>query len=231
MSTKVWPGNEAWGQPPKTFESTIEALNAGLARLQLDFVDLSLIHAPFPKNQRLDQWRALLELRRLGKARAIGVSNFNVAHLEEIKAAGMPLPDANQIERHPWSQKSELVTYLSHNGITPIAYSSLAPLANWRVVEGHNSGKTEKMKADGVREDSPFKILAKKYRVTEAQILLRWALQKGYPILPKSVNKERMRQNIDLFAFEIDDEDMAAIAGMDRGDGIVWSGEDPCNVP
>lgn len=230
VTTKLWPGNEAWGQKPKTYESTIEALNASLARLQLNYVDLYLIHAPFPKKQRLEQWRALVELRRLGKARAIGVSNFNEAHIEEIKAAGLPLPDTNQIELHPWSQKPGLISYLGQNGISVIAYSSLVPLSSWRNVEGQASAKTEDMKADGTSESSPFKIMANKYGVSEAQVLLRWALQKGYAVLPKSTNEERIRQNIDLFSFEIDDEDMAAIAGMDRGEGVAWGGGDPLKV-
>ncbi len=86
------------------------------------------------------------------------------------------------------------------------------------------------MKADGAQEDSPFKIMAKKYGVSEAQVLLRWGSQKGYAVIPKSRNEERMRQNIDIFSFEIDDEDMASIAGMDRGDGVAWAPGDPSKV-
>jgi 2,5-diketo-D-gluconate reductase A len=227
VTTKLYPGNEDWGQTPKTYETSIESLQASLARLQLDYVDLYLIHAPLAQAQRLEQWRALVELQRQGKVRAIGVSNYNVAHIEEIKAAGLPLPAANQIELHPWSQKPDLVSYLAESGISIIAYSSLVPLSSWRDVEGQDSAKTEDMKADGASADSPFKIMAKKYGVSEAQILLRWGIQKGYAVLPKSVNAERIRQNIDLFDFEIDDEDMAAIAKMDRGDGVAWSVGDP----
>jgi 2,5-diketo-D-gluconate reductase A len=227
VTTKLWPGNEAWGQAPKTYDSTIESLHASLARLQLDYVDLYLIHAPFPRTQRLEQWKALVELQRQGKVQAIGVSNFNEAHIEEIKAAGLPLPDANQIELHPWSQKSDLVTYLTEHEISIIAYSSLVPLSSWRNVEGQDSAKTEQMKADGAGSDAPFKVMAKKYGVSVAQLLLRWGIQQGYAVLPKSANPERMRQNINLFGFEIDDEDMAAIAKMDRGGGVAWSVGDP----
>lgn len=227
VTTKLWPGNEAWGQPPKTYEATIAALNSSLAKLQLDYVDLYLIHAPFGDAQRLEQWQALLELQQQGKVQAIGVSNFREVHIEEIKAADLPLPDVNQIELHPWSQKPDLVAYLAENNMAITAYSSLVPLSTWRAVAGQASAKTESMKADGASAASPFKAMAQKYGVTEAQLLLRWGVQNGYAVLPKSANVARIRQNIDLFSFAIDDEDMAAIAEMDRGDGVAWSSGDP----
>ena len=231
VTTKLAPGNEAWGQTLKTYDSTIASLNSSLTNLDLDYVDLYLIHAPFAKSKRLEQWNALVELRKQGKVRAIGVSNFNKSHIEEIKSAGLPIPDANQIELHPWSQKSELVSYLRDNGIIPIAYSSLVPLAEWRAKEGQESSKTEKMKSDGADRHSPFKVMAKKYFVTEAQVLLRWGVQKGYPVLPKSINEERIRLNMDLFSFEIDNGDMSAIEDMDRGGGIAWPSGDPLLAP
>ncbi len=227
VTTKLWPGNPAWGQTAKTIESTVASLDASLERLGLDYVDLYLIHAPFERDQRLAQWRGLVELRRQGKARAIGVSNFSARHIEELKAAGLPTPAANQIELHPWSQKPELVRYLDDNAITPIAYSSLVPLSTWRTAEGQDSAKTDQMKADGETADAPFKVMARKYGVSEAQILLRWAVQKGYPVLPKSANPDRIRRNADIFGFNIDDADMAAIETMDRGDGVAWAMGDP----
>jgi len=225
VTTKLWPGNAAWGQTPKTFESTLTSLDESLTKLRLAHVDLYLIHAPFEKSQRLAQWKALVEARRLGKARAIGVSNFSQQHLEELREAGLPLPDANQIELHPWSQKPQLVAYLAKHHIAPIAYSSLVPLSTWRTAKGHHSAKTPQMRADG--ETSPFKVMAKKYGVTESQVLLRWAVQQGYAVLPKSTNPERIRQNLDLFGFALDDADLTAIASMDRGDGVAWTNGDP----
>ncbi len=227
VTTKLFPGNAAWGQTPKTTETTISSLEESLERLGLDYVDLYLIHAPFDREQRIAQWRGLVELREQKKTRAIGVSNFNISHIEELVAAGLPRPQANQIELHPWSQKPELVRYLDEHRIVPIAYSSLVPLSTWRTAPGQNSAKSEAMQADSQREDSLFKRLAKKYGVTEAQILLRWGVQKGYPVLPKSTNPERIRQNADLFSFSIDAADMELIAKEDRGDGVAWPSGDP----
>lgn len=227
VTTKLWPGNPAWGDPIKGHSDTIAALESSLERLDLEYVDLYLIHAPFAGAQRLEQWNALEELRRRGKARSIGVSNFSIAHLEEIREAGLSTPDVNQIELHPWSQKPELTSYMYQNGINAVAYSSLVPLAQWRVAAGHESSKSEAMKQAGMNDESEFKRLAAKYQVTEAQLLLRWGLQKGYAVLPKSTDPERIRQNIDLFGFTIDDDDMAAVAILDQGAGVAWSSGDP----
>lgn len=230
VTTKLWPGNPAWGDPVKDAGATAEALEASLRRLGMEYVDLYLIHAPFAGAGRLEQWRSLVDLRDRGRARAIGVSNFSIDHIREIERAGLPLPDANQIELHPWSQKPELIAYLQQTGIQPIAYSSLVPLSSWRAAEGQDSAKTEAMISDGARADSPFKAMAGKYGVAEAQVLLRWAIQKGFAVLPKSTDPERVRQNIDLFSFGIDASDMEVIAGMDRGDGVAWAVGDPIRV-
>lgn len=227
VTTKLWPGNPAWGQTAKTTQTTIDSLNQSLDRLGLDYVDLYLIHAPYLAEDRLAQWKGIVELQQQGKAKAVGVSNFNITHIEELKTAGLPTPAVNQIELHPWSQKPKLVSYLSDNGITPIAYSSLVPLSTWRTTPGQDSAKSAEMKADGERDDSPFKIMANKYGVSEAQILLRWGIQMGYPVLPKSTNLNRLKQNIDLFSFEIDAADMAQTVTMDRGDGVAWAIGDP----
>jgi 2,5-diketo-D-gluconate reductase A len=227
VTTKLWPGNPAWGDPPKGYDGTVSAFEASLAALGLDYVDLYLIHAPSGGSERLNEWRALVDLKAQGRARAIGVSNYTEAHIEEIRAAGLPMPEYNQIELHPWSQKPGLLAFMAENGIAPIAYSSLVPLSTWRSDPGQDSAKTPEMQAAGADANSPFKAMASRYGVTEAQVLLRWGVQKGFAVLPKSLNPQRMRQNIDLFGFEIDAADTTRIEAMDRGDGVAWATGDP----
>ena len=223
VTAKLWPGNPAWGDASKTGAQTLAECDASLSRLGLDYVDLYLIHAPFGGDKRLEQWHALLDLQASGRARALGVSNFNESHLGEIATAGLPMPDANQLELHPWSQKPGLLAYMAKYDISPIAYSSLVPLSTWRTEPGQDSAKTDEMKSDG----TAFKEMAEKYGVSEAQLLLRWGVQNGYAVLPKSVNRDRMRQNFDIFSFSIDDADMAQMATMNLGDGVAWASGDP----
>ena len=230
ITTKLWPGNVNWGETPKAFDATIASLNSSLARLQLDYVDLYLIHAPFQKEHRIEQWKALVELQKQGKVRAIGVSNFTQEHIDDIIAAELPLPALNQIELHPWSQKPELVRYLQEKGIVPMAYSSLVPLSAWRDSAGQDSAKTAQMKAEGKSKSSPLKELSAKYGVSESQLLLGWGIQNGFPVIPKSTKPERMKLNLDIFDFQIDAQDMAAIATMDRGDGVAWAIGDPSKL-
>ncbi len=223
VTTKLWPGNAAWGDAPRDGTQTQSECKASLARLGLDYVDLYLIHAPYGGPQRVAQWKALVALQAQGKARAIGVSNYNPEHLMEIHDAGLPMPDANQIELHPWSQKPELLAVMQQHGIAPIAYSSLAPLSTWRTEPGQDSAKTEAMRTDG----HVFADIAAQCGVTEAQLLLRWGVQKGYAVLPRSLNLERLRENIDLDGFSVSPEHMAHLDNLDRGDGIAWATGDP----
>lgn len=222
VTTKLWPGAAEWGEEAKSGAQTIAALDASLSRLGLDHIDLYLIHSPHGGAKRLEQWAALLELKRQGKARSVGVSNYAEDHLAEIRAAGLAAPDANQIELHPWSQKPALVAALRDAGILPIAYSSLAPLSTWR--QGQTSAKTPG------QHDDVLSDMARRYGVSEARLLLRWGVQSGYPVLPKSLNPARMRENIDLAGFAIDDADMATIRGLDRGDGLAWEMGEPTRV-
>jgi len=223
VTTKLWQGGYG-GQPAldsdgvkRAFENSYNALNIGT-------IDLYLIHSPHGGARRIEQWRTLLELRNQGLIRTVGVSNFSVAHLQEIERAGLELPEVNQIELHPWSQKPELVAFMRERGILPIAYSSLAPLSSWR------AGQEKSARSEAIEHSDIFAKMAAKYGVSEAQLLLRWGVQMGYPVLPKSLNSERQKQNLDLFSFEIDAADMAILAAQDKGDGLAWQSGDPSKI-
>ena len=224
ITTKLWPGGLIKVDRVKNSEGTAKSLEKSLRNLDLDYVDLYLIHSPHAKDKRLEQWETLVLLKEAGKTKHIGVSNWGINHLEELVDKGYPLPSANQIELHPWSQKPELVTYLQEKNIDIIAYSSLVPLSTWRHKKGENSLKTKEMYEDSRNKDSLFKSLSSKYGVSEAQILLKWALQLNYAILPKSINVERIKSNFELY-FTIDNEDMELIKSQDRGGSITWNME------
>ena len=226
ITTKLWPGGMVKVDRVKNKEGTIKSLEKSLRNLDLDYVDLYLIHSPHAKEKRIEQWETLLTLQERGKAKNIGVSNWGINHLEELLQKSLPLPSANQIEIHPWSQKPELVSYLKEKGIDIIAYSSLVPLSTWRHKDGENSLKTDEMYKDSDDPQSPFKKLAAKYEVTEAQVLLKWALQLGYAILPKSIQIERMKINFNL-EFTISESDMMLIEQIDRGGSVTWEYGDP----
>ena len=229
ITTKLWPGGLVKVDRVKNKEGTIKSLDKSLRNLDLDFVDLYLIHSPHAKNKRLDQWETLLSQQEQNKVKNIGVSNWGINHIEELNDKGYPLPTANQIELHPWSQKPELVSYLKEKGIDIIAYSSLVPLSTWRHKDGENSLKTDEMYKDSENSESPFKKLASQYEVTEAQLLLKWALQLGYAILPKSIQIDRMKNNFDL-NFTISEIDMQLIEQLDRGGSVTWEYGDPLAV-
>ena len=229
ITTKLWPGGLVKVDRIKNREGTIKSLDKSLRNLDLDYVDLYLIHSPHGKSKRLDQWETLLSQQEQGKVKNIGVSNWDINHIEELNDNGYPLPSANQIELHPWSQKPKLVSYLEEKGIDIIAYSSLVPLSTWRHKDGENSLKTDEMYRDSEDAESPFKKLALQYSVSEAQILLKWALQLGYAILPKSIKMDRMKNNFDL-NFTISEEDMALIQQLDRGGSVTWEYGDPLAI-
>jgi 2,5-diketo-D-gluconate reductase A len=229
ITTKLWPGGLVKVDRVKNNVGAIKSLDKSLRNLDVDYVDLYLIHSPHAKKQRLEQWETLLTQQEQGKMKNVGVSNWGIHHIEELNNKGYPLPSANQIEIHPWSQKPELVSYLKENDIDIIAYSSLVPLSTWRHKDGENSLKTNEMYKDGNNLESPFKKLASQYDVTEAQVLLKWALQLGYAILPKSIRIDRMQDNFDL-DFKINEEDMNLIEQLDRGGSVTWEYGDPLAV-
>lgn len=228
ITTKLWPGNPDWGQTPKTYETTVAACKASKEKLGAT-PDLYLIHGPFSggPETRLAQWRACVDCKKEGVVKSIGVSNFGVRHLEELEAAGLERPAANQLEIHPYCQQPELLAYMKRKNIACIAYSSLMPLANWR--EGMQSAKADRT------EDPVIAAAAAKLGVSQAQVLLRWALQKGYAILPKSTSEARVKANCDLFGFSIDDATMAALDGLNKNEprafGKPGSPYDPTAAP
>mgnify|MGYP003322290512 CR=1 FL=1 len=134
----------------------IEACDNSLERLNLDYLDCYLIHAPFCKDLRLEQWKALCDLKKEGKTRTIGVSNYSQLHIQEIINEGLEVPEYNQIELHPWCQKEELVSFLNEQNIKVVAYSSLVPLEGWRAKPNQASAKSQSMKEDGAKNSSPF---------------------------------------------------------------------------
>ena len=229
VTTKLWPGGLIKDDRIRNYEGSIKSFEKSLLKLGLDYIDLYLIHSPHAKNKRIEQWQALIDIKEQEKVKHIGVSNWGINHLEEISQENLPLPDANQIELHPWSQKPELVNYLREKDIDIIAYSSLVPLSTWRHKDGENSKKTEEMQRISNAEDSPFKLLANKYNVSEAQLLLKWALELGYSILPKSIESKRMKENFDL-DFSISQNDMDYINTLDQGGSVTWEYGDPLQV-
>ena len=229
VTTKLWPGGLIKVDRIRNYEGSIKSFEKSLLKLGLDYIDLYLIHSPHAKNKRIEQWQALIDIKEQEKVKHIGVSNWGINHLEEISQENLPLPDANQIELHPWSQKPELVNYLREKDIDIIAYSSLVPLSTWRHKDGENSKKTKEMQQISAADDSPFKLLANKYNVTEAQLLLKWALELGYSILPKSIQSKRMKENFDL-DFSISQDDMDYINTLDQGGSVTWEYGDPLQV-
>lgn len=225
VTTKLFPGNQQWGMEEKNFQQTIDSLKRQLVDLQLDYVDLYLIHAPLA-TLRLEQWEALVELKKLGLTKHIGVSNYDQARIQEILDAGLPTPEANQIEFHPINTQPTLSEFMETANIMPIAYSSLAPLSNWRMAEGQGGEVLAERK---LAAQQLLNEIAADLGVSQAKLLLRWGLQHGYSILTRSTNPARIQSNIDLFDFTIPTEQMTRLDALNQNQPFAWAanGLDP----
>jgi diketogulonate reductase-like aldo/keto reductase len=198
VTTKLWNDDQG-------YDSALRAFDASLKRLGLDYVDLYLIHWPVA-GQRKDSWRALERIHQEKRAHAIGVSNFLVPHLEELLGSAKEVPAVNQIELHPFLQHRETVEFCQKKGIVVEAYSPLT--------------RGERLKHATVMQ------VAKKVGRSPAQVLLRWGVQHGLVVLPKSVNEPRIAENVALFDFALDEAAMKALDGLDEGMATGWDPRD-----
>ncbi|CAN7339903.1 aldo/keto reductase [Pseudarthrobacter oxydans] len=191
ITTKVW--NDHHG-----YDATLRAFDDSMVNLGLDYVDMYLIHWPCARRGLFpDTYRALETLYREGKVRAIGVSNFQPAHLDRLLQTAEVVPAVNQIELHPWLQQAELRTLHDGLGIRTEAWS---PLGRGQVLA-----------------DPVVRACAAEHGKTPAQVILRWHMQLGNIAIPKASTEARIRENLNIFDFELSDRDMAALAGLDRG--------------
>ncbi|MEU5822717.1 aldo/keto reductase [Streptomyces sp. NPDC047803] len=198
VTTKLWNADQGYDQ-------ALAAFDASLAKLGLDHVDLYLVHWPTPaRDLYVETYQALEKILADGRARAIGVSNFQVPHLRRLMEHTGTVPAVNQVELHPGLQQAELRAFHAEHGIVTEAWSPLAQGA--------------------VLEDEAITRIAQANGVTPAQVVLRWHLRTGNIVIPKSVTPARIRQNLDVFGFELTDTDLADIAALDRG---LRTGPDP----
>ncbi|MFI6638105.1 aldo/keto reductase [Streptomyces sp. NPDC050504] len=199
VTTKLWNSEQG-------YDSTLRAFDASLDKLGLDHVDLYLVHWPLPmKDAYVDTYKAFEKLLADGRTRAIGVSNFLPAHLERLIAETSVVPAVNQVELHPQLAQAELRAFHAEHGIATEAWSPLG------------QGK-------GLLEVPTVVAIAQKHGRTPAQVVLRWHLQTGNVVIPKSVTPSRIQENIDVFGFELDADDLAAFAALDEGKRL---GPDP----
>lgn len=188
------------------YDATLKSFMGSLDRLGLDYLDLFLIHWPVPAQDKYsDSWKAFVQLQRDGRIRSIGVSNFLPEHLERIIGDSGVAPAVNQIELHPeFQQRDVRELHKRHN----IAIESYSPLGSGAALDNATIGE-----------------IASKHGKSPAQAIIRWHIQQGLIVIPKSVHADRIRANVDVFDFELDADDMAKIAKLDRANGKV--GSDP----
>ena len=181
------------------YEAAFRAFEQSRSKLGLDYVDLYLIHWPLPEQNRyVETWRAMIKLRDDGLIKSIGVSNFHAAHLDRLLAETGVTPAVNQIELHPYLVQDDLRAYDSKLGIVTEAWSPIA-------------------RGGDLLADRTITSLAEKYRKSPAQVVIRWHVELGNVVIPKSVTPARIRENFEVFDFELDSEDVQAISELDRG--------------
>ena len=203
VTTKLWIQDAG-------YEKTKQAFERSLQRLQLDYLDLYLIHQPF--GDVYGAWRAMEELYRAGRIRAIGVSNFHPDRLMDLIVHNDVVPAVNQIETHPFNQQLSTQQFLQENGVQ---IESWGPFA-----EGKNN----------IFQNELLRSLADKHHKSVAQIILRWLTQREVVAIPKSVRKERIEENFNVFDLELSPEDMAAIAKLDTKTSSFFDHRDPAVV-
>jgi len=203
VTTKLWVQDAG-------YDSTRKAFDKSLAKLQLDYLDLYLIHQPY--GDVFGSWRAMQDMYRDGKVRAIGVSNFHPDRVMDLIIHNEVAPAVNQIETHPFYQQIETQRFLQDNGVQ---IESWGPFA-----EGKNNLFSNEL----------LTAIGSKYGKSVAQVVLRWLIQRGVVVIPKTVNRERMAQNINIFDFELSSEDMGIIATLDKGASSFFDHRDPAMV-
>ena len=203
ITTKLWIADTG-------YEATKRAFARSLERLQLDYLDLYLIHQPY--GDVYGSWRAMEELYRNGLIKAIGVSNFHPDRVMDFVVHHEVLPAVNQVETHPFHQQVETHKFLEENNIQ---IESWGPFA-----EGKNN----------IFRNEVLASIGTKHAKSVAQVILRWLTQRRVVVIPKSVRKERMAENFDVFGFDLDSADMAAIAGLDTGESLFFDHRDPAMV-
>lgn len=193
-------------------DRALAAIDASLERLGLPQVDLYLMHWPLlDRDRMIETWQTMVEMKAAGKAAAIGVSNFEPHHLTDIIDATGVTPAVNQIELHPRLPQHAVREFCADRGIVVQAWSPLG---------GSGSGWGADSVPNSVLTDPVIVGLAEKHGRSPAQVVIRWHLQNGIVVIPKSVHEERIRQNFDVLDFELDGEDMAAVAGLDTGERV-----------
>lgn len=203
---EIFVTTKLWIQRENSYENTKKALENSITRLGLDYVDLYLMHQPFGDVH--EQWRAMEDLYKAGKARAIGVSNFHMDRLMDLITCHEIVPAVNQIETHPFYQRDAEIAFHQELGVVQQAW---APLAEGKFEIFSNPILTQ---------------IAQKHGKSVAQVVLRWLNQRGVAIIPKSVKVERMIENRAIFDFALDNEDLAQIATLNR-DEIIFNHRDP----